>query len=732
VTLDAALAYAANGYPVIPLHRIVEPASADVVKAFASGELSKKVACLRARCGCGKLDCQSPGKHPIGPGATAATTSENIIREWWTRWPDANIGVRLPPGVLAVDFDLYAPGVAERLAAFAETNAPTVIQESGAGGEHWLYTFPPDIAPPAWGTSLDGQSGIDLIHHGHRYIVAEPSTHWTGGSYTWRASPVISTLAPATPELMARCTRGARPIAGQSPITSSTSKYAHVRAYRPDHAITPCPEGVAPADWAILLARKMPPAIEDGQEGGEEHGHVTLARAGARLVAGLCLDPTQAVGILWEHYNPRCVPPWNEDGDGKDNFEDFERIVLNAGRDIPPEERGFLLPPSARQSSDPEGVPAARPTWLSAPLDFSAEPPPPNWLCEGLEIEAGAKTSQIAGFPGGGKGPFSNLFTISVALGLPFLGKFPVKQGGVLVLDWETGDRRSISRIRRMCRSLGVDPATLSGRLHFHSMYGGVPMDIFQWLYPFVRTEGINLIVVDSYTSAMMMAGKESHDPEYASFMSDLGDAARALDVTTMPIVHARKSERRASARRRPDLEDISGTGALVSMAQSVLMLWRPDAEQKNVIEVSCARAVENGFAPFSVRWEDESAPSGGTLGGRASADPKWGLKAVIVADVQPQPDSLKSRAEANKAVAAQDREIARQRLLKALQTGNEGAMLLRRAVEIGGGNSRATKEALRSLVDDGLVLDLGGGQGYIYNHNPPTPVESFRGRPRS
>ena len=40
------------------------------------------------RCSCGKLDCPSPGKHPLTPnGFKDATTDAEAIRHWWTQYP---------------------------------------------------------------------------------------------------------------------------------------------------------------------------------------------------------------------------------------------------------------------------------------------------------------------------------------------------------------------------------------------------------------------------------------------------------------------------------------------------------------------------------------------------------------------------------------------------------------------------------------------------------------------
>ena len=74
--LLAALAYARRGWPVFPLHHPIND-----------------------RCSCEKPDCGDVGKHPryhkadLQHGLRDATTDPEQIRRWWTRWPQANIGM---------------------------------------------------------------------------------------------------------------------------------------------------------------------------------------------------------------------------------------------------------------------------------------------------------------------------------------------------------------------------------------------------------------------------------------------------------------------------------------------------------------------------------------------------------------------------------------------------------------------------------------------------------------
>src|SRR5690349_18840931 len=82
----AAMAYAARGWPIMPLWW---PLAADA-------------------CACGRPDCAKPGKHPLSRhGLKDASTDPAVIERWWSRWPDANVGIRTgsASGLLVVDID---------------------------------------------------------------------------------------------------------------------------------------------------------------------------------------------------------------------------------------------------------------------------------------------------------------------------------------------------------------------------------------------------------------------------------------------------------------------------------------------------------------------------------------------------------------------------------------------------------------------------------------------------
>lgn len=159
--VQAAVAYAEHGWPVLPLHDV------------ASGA-----------CSCTDRSCGSPGKHPrTRHGLNDATTGPGQIREWWSRWPTANVGVTsgAASNLVVVDVDLPdGPDSLERLQTDHARLPATCEQRTGSGGRQLLFAHPgADVANR---TGL--RSGIDIRGDGG-YIVVPPSRHISGDRYRW-------------------------------------------------------------------------------------------------------------------------------------------------------------------------------------------------------------------------------------------------------------------------------------------------------------------------------------------------------------------------------------------------------------------------------------------------------------------------------------------------------------------------------------------------------------------
>ena len=145
-TLNAALTYAKEGWPVIPLR--------------------------------GK---QPRTKH----GVKDATKDEAQITEWWTRWPDANIGLATgrKSGRLVLDIDIKNNKRGDvSLQQLEEQYGPlpqTRKSVTASGGAHYVLLMPDVTVKSRNGV----REGIDLLADG-KYFVAPPSTI-NGTAYQW-------------------------------------------------------------------------------------------------------------------------------------------------------------------------------------------------------------------------------------------------------------------------------------------------------------------------------------------------------------------------------------------------------------------------------------------------------------------------------------------------------------------------------------------------------------------
>ena len=162
VVVDHALAYAERGWHVFPIHSVV-------------GE----------GCSCNNNACEDQGKHPRTPhGLLDATTEADIIRDWWSQWPNANIGVRTGKisGIVVVDIDSKQGGL-ESWRDLQDFNGrvDTLTSHTGGGGLHLFFAAPEEELKS---TSGGMAPGIDTRAEGG-YVVMPPSMHISGQRYRW-------------------------------------------------------------------------------------------------------------------------------------------------------------------------------------------------------------------------------------------------------------------------------------------------------------------------------------------------------------------------------------------------------------------------------------------------------------------------------------------------------------------------------------------------------------------
>ena len=175
--IDAAMRYADAGIPVFPLHWVKQ-----------DGTCSCRLGAL----------CQAPGKHPrIRNWSEEASADREKIAAWWTRTPQANIGIPMgeKSGLVALDVDTRHDGdksLADLTAKFGEL-PKTVRATTGSGGKHYIFRYTEALCLK---NAVGFCDGLDVRTQGGM-IVAPPSMHVSGNAYRWDrdCSPFVCAAA---------------------------------------------------------------------------------------------------------------------------------------------------------------------------------------------------------------------------------------------------------------------------------------------------------------------------------------------------------------------------------------------------------------------------------------------------------------------------------------------------------------------------------------------------------
>ena len=163
--LDAAIEYAEAGYAVIPVKR--------------------------------------SDKAPYTPNGLAdASKDVDTLRQWWQRWPEANVAVvcgHVSGDLFVIDIDIKPEkgkhGDEELLKWQAKYGdfPETVKQRTGSGGQHQFFRDP-NIA--LYKNKVNAIHGIDVRGEGS-YVVVAPSVYEDGRVYEWEGASILDTIEVA-------------------------------------------------------------------------------------------------------------------------------------------------------------------------------------------------------------------------------------------------------------------------------------------------------------------------------------------------------------------------------------------------------------------------------------------------------------------------------------------------------------------------------------------------------
>jgi hypothetical protein len=195
---DAALGYASRGIPVLPLHYPL-PHRSDLQAPTGDQQLPSPA--VKTSCSCRDPDCGQVGKHPLGAlvahGVKDATTNRARVLAWWTRHPQANIGLATGYRFDVLDVDNPAGERAIRQLAAAHRLASSgPLVRTGGGGWHFY------LAPTGLGNVHPrGLEHVDWRGRGG-YVVAPPSRHPSGHPYQWLAGRDLDTPPGQVPTVL--------------------------------------------------------------------------------------------------------------------------------------------------------------------------------------------------------------------------------------------------------------------------------------------------------------------------------------------------------------------------------------------------------------------------------------------------------------------------------------------------------------------------------------------------
>ena len=398
--LRAALDYAMRGWRVLPLHDVVS-----------------------GRCSCRQDKCKSPGKHPrTRRGVKEASLEEPQIRQWWSSWPSANIGIACGSAsgnLVVLDVDPRNQGTAALGGLTANHGSLPETPEVRTGGDGVHYYFQAEDIRSSHGKVAPG---IDIQADG-AYVVAPPSLHPSGETYAWFVHPDERALAPA-PRWIGESS--ARPTPKRTPPR-----------------LVQAPSAACQDDWRM-------PSEEELEELARTFVALDVIPSESRdtwLRVGMALHGTKypMAREMWDAWSEGCVEKYDEEdqsrtwrsfGDrgrgavtlgtvfhlggehGMDpsspprsvfEFVDlvFERCSSIAPRppappapSLPPRSAGTRIPPAAPPAPGPQGVRADAETedLLQAfvPFPMSALPEPlRSFVEEGSEV-LGCDTAFLA------------------------------------------------------------------------------------------------------------------------------------------------------------------------------------------------------------------------------------------------------------------------------------------------------------------------------------------------
>lgn len=480
-----------------------------------------------------------------------ASAARNLIGDWWERWPDALIGHRLPKTSIVTDIDPRHHGDDTWRALKDEIGELPVTRAHasgrGDGGAHLWWQMPAGRLNirglNEWARERDvGEahgtrwtSGIDLLHHDHRYTILPPSPHpETGAPYRWVDGRGLQIEPAPMPALLVEL------------LVEVAKPLANMPENMPPRAVDP--DSIADwfsehSSWASILEPHGWRRVGgDGEHDGSAWRHPLATSAASATVKHGCLFV----------YTPNTPFEPTEAGDahGYTRFAAWAQL----------EHRGDQSA-AARAARERLGAPSRAVVDLAAILptgealvaadehDESLGPQPIDWSAFWTREHAGEdwlvhpilpRGRQVALWARHKTG--KSLLTLEIAAALA-TGRGCMNQPAgdpidVIYLDMEMTEDDLHERLT----DLGYGPEDELDRLHYYLLPSlpALDTDAGGWaLHALADRHQASAVVID--TMARVVQGDENDADTYRSFYRCTGMGLKARGISVLRLDHGGK-----------------------------------------------------------------------------------------------------------------------------------------------------------------------------------------------
>jgi putative DNA primase/helicase len=289
--------------------------------------------------------------------------------------------------------------------------------------------------------------------------------------------------------------------------------------------------------------------------------------------------------------------------DGWDKNSDVNDLGQRDGMDVV----ASLLEAATEPSKPP---PMLKPVSVGDVLTNPA--PPPQFVWDGY-LPRGV-VSLLGAHGGTGKSTIALMLGVCAALGRPLFG-IDTMQSKTLFVSLEDGAPIVRNRLAHLCRTWGIDPVQLDGRLQIvdgtenpelfsaESRDAGETTPTYFELRKLVQTEGVGLVVVDNASDAY--GGDEIQRRQVRAFIRKLVEIARLTNCAVLLLAHVDKTTSRGL--KAAGGEGYSGSTAWHNSVRSRLFMTR--SETGNLLLEHQKSNLGRCRDPLMLEWPNGGLP---------------------------------------------------------------------------------------------------------------------------